>query len=77
MAKPAVWVVNHPQGWATRREGNDRVSATYKTQTEAIEQGRIMARQDRTELIVQDRHGQIRSKDSFGSDPNPPRDTEH
>lgn len=77
MSKPAVWIVNHPEGWALRRAGNERVSSIYRTQAEAIEQGRRVAQQDRTELIVQGQDGQIRSKDSFGNDPNPPKDREH
>jgi hypothetical protein len=76
MAKPPVWIVNHPEGWAVRREGSERASSVHRTQEQAIDEGRRLAQQDHTELIVQDRHGQIRSKDSFGNDPFPPRDKE-
>lgn len=77
MAKSPIWVVNHPDGWAVRREGGDRASSVHRTQEQAIDEARRLAQQDRTELIVQDRHGQIRSKDSYGNDPCPPRDREH
>lgn len=73
MAKPAVWVVNHSGGWAVGREGNDRASAVYTTQAEAIDEGRRVAQREKTELFVQGRDGQIRERNSYGHDPYPPR----
>ncbi|MFP5521246.1 DUF2188 domain-containing protein [Peptococcus simiae] len=36
-----------------------------------------MAKNQKAELITHSRQGRIRSKDSFGNDPCPPKDTEH
>ena len=33
-----------------------------------------MARQDSVEFNLHGRNGQIREKDSYGNDPNPPKD---
>jgi hypothetical protein len=76
-SKPSVWVSPHPDGWQVQREGSTKPSRVVDTQREAIDIGKEQARNSGTELIVQRPNGQIRSKDSYGSDPNPPTDTEH
>ena len=60
------------QEWRKQRATN-----VTKTQREAIEIGREFAKKHASELIIQSREGKIRSKDSYGNDPNPPKDTEH
>ncbi len=72
-----VWVVPNGDDWAVRREGSDRVSRVFPRKQDAQDFGRSMAQRDRVELIVQRRNGTIQSKDSYGHDPFPPRDTEH
>lgn len=76
--KKDVHVVQHPDGgWATRRSGNSRVSDRHPTQQAAIDTGRGRARRDQVELVIHDRQGRIRDKDSYGNDPCPPRDKKH
>ena len=71
------WVVKHPEGWAVKGEGNQRATKVTPTQKEAIDIAIEIAKRNETEVIVQNRSGQIRSKDSYGNDPNPPKDREH
>jgi hypothetical protein len=61
--------------WKVTQSGQ-RIS-THQTQANAIDRGKVEAKRDRVDLVVHGRDGKIRSKDSFGNDPNPPRDTEH
>jgi len=70
-------VVRHEDGWAVRGAGNERATGVFGTQAEAIDAGRRIAQNQRSELLVHGRDGRIRSKDSFGPDPVPPRDREH
>lgn len=75
MAPKDVWVTgNSKVGFKVRTEGAGRAASAHTTQREAIDAGREMARARRSELIVQNEHGRIRQKDSFGNDPNPPKD---
>ncbi|MEU8254044.1 DUF2188 domain-containing protein [Micromonospora inaquosa] len=76
MAKPGkpVHVVPHDDGWAVRREGSERASSVHGTQAEAERQGRTAARASETEFYLHNRLGQIRARDSYGNDPNPPKD---
>jgi hypothetical protein len=61
--------------WRVKQDG-DRLS-THQTQSNAIARGKAEARRDGVDLVVHGRDGKIRSKDSYGNDPLPPRDTEH
>lgn len=71
------WVVKHSDKWAVRGEGNKRVTKVTDTQKEAIDLAKEIAKNQESELIIQGRDGKIRSKDSYGNDPFPPRDKEN
>lgn len=73
MSDKNVWTVPHGDGWANRREGASRVSRTFDTKAEAQRAGRDQARRDHVEHIIQDRHGRIDQRNSYGNDPFPPR----
>jgi hypothetical protein len=75
--RPIHVVPHRGGGWATRREGADRVGSRHETQESAIEAGRNRARREHTELFIHGRNGRIRDRDSFGNDPFPPRDRRH
>ena len=76
--KQNIWVTQHPEGgWQQRREKGVRASGVYGTQQDAISAAIFQAKRDGVEVIVQGRDGKIRSKDSYGNDPNPPKDKEH
>jgi len=68
-----IHIVEHPEGWAVRKEGIERASAVTRTQKLAIAAGRQLAQRERSELIVHQRGGKIREKNSYGRDPHPPK----
>jgi hypothetical protein len=70
-----VIVSRNSGGWKVTQNG--QTLSTHRLQSRAIDSGRTEARHDRTDLVVQGRNGQFRSKDSYGNDPLPPRDREH
>ena len=63
--------------WKLTRNHSERASGTFDTQAEAIQRGKDLAREAAVDLTIMGRDGKIRSKDSYGNDPLPPRDTEH
>lgn len=73
MARKGQHVVPTGNGWAVRKAGSARSTKTFKTQSEAIDRAREIARNQRTELYVHGRDGKIRDRDSYGSDPRPPK----
>lgn len=73
--KPGRHVVPNPGGgWDEKREGASRASRHFDTQKDAIEAARETARREKTELSIHGKDGRIREKDSYGNDPNPPKD---
>ena len=73
MSKRNQHVVPHSDGWAVRGAGSQRASSIHRTQREAIDSGREIARNQRTELLIHGRDGRIRERDSHGNDPFPPK----
>ncbi len=77
MAKKNQWVIRHGDKWAVKGEGNTKVTKITKTQKEAIDIGKRITKNQKSELIIQNAKGKIISKDSYGNDPCPPKDREH
>ncbi len=73
MAGKNQWVIHRDDGWAVRGEGNSRDTSHHHTQQEAINAAREIAQNQRSELFVQDRHGKIRERNTYGDDPYPPK----
>ena len=70
-----VYVTHRASGqWAVVSGGASRASGLYDTQGRAIDAGRDIARNHRSELVIHDRENHIRDKDSYGNDPCPPHD---
>jgi hypothetical protein len=66
--------------WVNKLNGAQRASSVHDTQQAAVNAARDMLQnQGGGELTTMGRNGQIRSKDTIppGSDPCPPKDTEH
>lgn len=64
-----VHVVPHNGKWATRTEGNSRVTKNFDRQADAAKAGRDQAVNNGSELLIHGRNGQIREKNSYGNDP--------
>lgn len=71
------WVSPRNGRWGVHGEGNSRDTKLFDTQEAARDYARNIAINQRSEVIVQGTNGRIRSKDSYGNDPCPPRDREH
>jgi uncharacterized protein YdaT len=63
--------------WQHKADGNKRATRVTDTQREATDSAVSVARNQGGEVIIHGKDGRIRSKDSYGRDPNPPKDTEH
>lgn len=71
------WVSPRGNRWAVHGEGNAKDTKLFDTQKEAAAYAREIAIRQQSEVLIQRPDGRIRSKDSYGNDPNPPKDTEH
>lgn len=67
----------HSEGWATKKEGATRAGVVVDTQREAIERAREQAKRENVEVVIHRKDGKVRDSDSYGRDPNPPKDKKH
>ncbi len=70
-------VVPYKGKWAVKGEGNKKVTKVTDTQREAIERARGIAKNKKVEVVVHNKKGKIRDKDSYGNDPCPPKDKKY
>ena len=78
MSKKNIHVTHRADGsWAVIGAGDERASSLFKTQAEAIGNGREIAINNRSELVIHGTDNKIRDKDSYGNDPCPPKDMKH
>jgi uncharacterized protein YdaT len=63
-------VVGHDGGWAVRAEGAPAPTAVFKTQSEAWEKAKSIARKERAEAILHGKNGVIRARNTYGHDPS-------
>jgi hypothetical protein len=62
-------VVPHGKDWAVKGAGNEKSTKIVPTQKQAIDIAREIAKNQQSELIIHNKEGKIRDKDSFGNDP--------
>lgn len=78
MGKKNQHVTPHSNGgWQVKGAGNERATVITQTQSQAIEVAKSMAKKSGSEVVIHGTDGKIRDKDSYGNDPNPPRDEKH
>lgn len=65
--------VPHENGWAVQRDGTSRPTSIHPTQTQAWQETRERAKQSKGEAYLHGQNGQIRERNTYGSDPHPPK----
>ncbi len=66
-------VTPHQKGWQVKVEGSKRATAVTRTQSEAIQICKRVAKAQEGEMFVHNKQGQIRERNSYGNDPFPPK----
>jgi len=66
-------VVPHGKAWAVKGAGNGKYTQITQTQSEAIQTARDIARNQGSELFIHNRQGQIRERNTYGTDNFPPK----
>lgn len=77
MSKKDIHVVPHPEGWAVKREGAERATSVHERKVDALDAARELGRKDEVEVVIHGLDGKIQDSDSYGNDPNPPKDEKH
>lgn len=75
MAKKNFHSVPWKGDWAVKKEGAKDPISVHRTQAAAEEKTKQLAKKAEAEAVYHNKRGEIKDKDSYGSDPFPPRDT--
>ena len=68
-------ITHNPNGgWNVLGAGNSKPTKILPTKLEAINYGRVIAKNQGSELIIHGLNGKIQDKDSYGNDSCPPKD---
>ncbi len=60
------------KGWVNQQGGE--VLSSHRLKERAVEQGRSDAQKAKVEHTIHNKDGKIGTKNSYGGDPNPPKD---
>ena len=64
-------VVPNPKGgWDVKKGGIPKSLGNFPTKKEAVDAGRIISRNQKTEFVIHGKNGRIQRKDSHGNDPS-------
>lgn len=69
MAKGDVEVAPQRDSWVVKVDGDPAPRATHDRKSDAVDDGRALAKSLRVEFVVKNRDGQIAEKNSYGDDP--------
>ncbi|QCX00987.1 DUF2188 domain-containing protein [Aggregatimonas sangjinii] len=58
-------VVPYQEGWAVRREGNQRITSKHRKQSTAINKAKCLARKYKADVIIHRKSGGIRDRISY------------
>ncbi len=67
-------VPNSKGGWDVKKGGSKRASLHTDNKRDAIDIGRKISQNQKTEFIIHNKDGKISQSDSHGKDPFPPKD---
>ncbi len=67
-------VVPYSDGkWAVKKAWSDKVTKTFSTQKEAIDFGKDIAKNNKSELFIHWKTWRIRERNTYGDDNFPPK----
>jgi len=67
-------VVHNPDvGWDVKKGGAEKASKHFDVKSDAVDAGREISKNQKTEFYIHGKDGKIQSKDSHGNDSFPPK----
>lgn len=64
-----VHVLPADKGWRIEVEGSSQARSTHKTQSGAATAARVIAKRNKSELLIHGRNGRVRDRSTYGHDP--------
>ena len=73
-AKINYWASKRKDGkWAVKRSNSSKATSLHDTQEQAWKEARRLARGSGSEAFLKGKDGKIRTRNSYGTDPFPPK----
>ncbi len=69
MNKKSIHVLPNQGNWSVQTGGSKKAYRITSTQKEAIDIAKQVAKNNKSELLIHGKNGQIREKNSYGNDP--------
>jgi|688.fasta_scaffold51129_6 hypothetical protein len=75
MSRKTIHTTPHPNGgWQNKIGGNQKASNISPTKKEALSKGKEIAINKKLEHVIHNLNGVVSNSNSYGNDPNPPKD---
>jgi len=68
------YVVPTENGWGVRKESSEKLTKKFDKKEDAVDYAKEIAKNQKSELTILKKDGTIQNKNSYGNDPNPPKD---
>jgi len=68
------YVVPTDDGWGVQGEKNEKLTKKFTKKVDAVDYAKEIAKNQKSELTILKKDGKIQNKNSYGNDPNPPKD---
>ncbi|NDY73113.1 DUF2188 domain-containing protein [Desulfobacter hydrogenophilus] len=68
-------VPNSESGWDVKKGGGQKSIKHFDKKQDAVDYGRGVSKNQKSEFIIHKKNGAIQNADSHGGDPCPPKDT--
>lgn len=76
MEKKSYHVIPKSNGeWSVKRTGAERATGNYASKKTAVTNAKKLVLKSGGELIIHEKDGRIKERDSYGNDPKPPKDS--
>jgi len=73
MPKNEHHVVPNKNGWGIKKNNSQKSIKNFDKKQNAVDYARKISRNQRSELVIHNKDGKIRQKDSHGNDTYPPK----
>ena len=73
MAKKYHVIPSSGGKWSVRQAGASRALRTFASQADAVKSAKMAAKRNRSVFIIHGKDGRIRSMNTYGDDPFPPK----
>ena len=66
-------ILSKKGGWDVKKSKSKRVSKSFDRKEDDVKYGKELSKKEKTELYIHKKNGRIQNRNSYGTDPFPPK----